>query len=75
MVMKMSTVVFWVVMPCLADGFNFESGGDTFLQNVRNHLQNYTSSQPKIPQSKSILSICLNSLFIRCMSSHTTGWS
>jgi hypothetical protein len=29
---------------------NPEDGGDKFLRNVGNHLQDYTGSQPRTPQ-------------------------
>jgi hypothetical protein len=36
---KMWTAVFWVVMPCRR--FYNEEGGDMFLRNVGNYLQDY----------------------------------
>jgi hypothetical protein len=56
---KMSIVVLWVVTPCsgyqrLGGTYRFhgpEDGGDTFLRNIGNHLQDYTASQPRKPQS------------------------
>jgi hypothetical protein len=55
---KMSIVVFWVLMlRGLVDGYQCfggtvpEDGNDSFLQNISNHLQNHTVPQPRKPQS------------------------
>jgi hypothetical protein len=49
---KMLTAVFLVVIPCnlvkWLPTFNPEEGGDTFLQNIGNVLQDYTVSQTKL---------------------------
>jgi hypothetical protein len=60
---KMMIVVLWVVTPCgLAGGYqrfggtlNPVDGGDRFLRDVSNHIQNYTASQPRGPQSIPLL--------------------
>jgi hypothetical protein len=58
MVMKMSVVVVWVVIPCgLVDGYHCLGGmyhlhlqGEiTFLWNIGDYLQDYMASQPRSP--------------------------
>jgi hypothetical protein len=49
---KMLIVVFWFATSCnLVDGYQPEDRCDTFLRNIRNHLQENTASQPRRPQS------------------------
>jgi hypothetical protein len=57
----MSIVVFWVwvVTPCavfymvikVSEDSHPEDGLDTFLRHIGNHLQDYTASQRRRPQS------------------------
>jgi hypothetical protein len=47
------------IAPIFSVDYYSEDGGSRFLRNLRNHLQDYAVSQPRVPQSQSIL-FCIN---------------
>jgi hypothetical protein len=50
MAVKMSMLVFWVVMPCgLVGRYSAEDGGSMFLHEVGIYLQDHTPLQPRRP--------------------------